>query len=247
MRVGRYRFTPPWWSVVVLLAFLVLFVGAGLWQIERAQAKQVMLAQQQAASKSQPRPLGEALDVRDGTRVQWLYRDAYVATGRFDAAHQILLDNQVFDGQVGYRVWTPLVLTDGRRVLVDRGWVAMGPGGRDDPPSPEAPGGTVTVRGLLRDLPKPGIRLGERPVCEGGGWPRVLNYPKIDTVRCLYDAPVVDGLLLLEEGDPRGFARDWETNVGMPPIRHYGYAVQWFAMAVAIMVIFLVVNMKRKQ
>lgn len=245
MRVGRYRFVPPWWSVVVLLAFLVLFVSAGFWQIQRAQAKQVMLAQQQAAGKSRARPLIEALGSGGGAGAEQFYGENFVATGRFDGAHQILLDNQVFDDRVGYRVWTPLILPDGRRVLIDRGWVSIGPDGRADPPSPQAADGTVTVRGLLRDLPEPGIRLGNAPACEGAGWPRVLNYPTIETVRCLYNAPVVDGLMLLDEADPRGFARDWRANIGMPPIRHYGYAVQWFAMALAILVIFLVVNLKR--
>ncbi len=229
----------------MLLVFLVLFAACGLWQIERAQAKHVMLAQQQAASKSAPRDLTAAPDAHDPANMQRFYRQAYEATGRFDAEHQILLDNQVFDGQVGYRVWTPLIFADGRRVLIDRGWVGMGPGGRSDVPTPPVPDGEVTVRGLLRDLPEPGLRLGETPACEGETWPRVLNYPTIATVRCLYDAPVIAGLMLLDEADPGGFARDWRSNVGLPPIRHLGYAVQWFAMAAAVLVIFLVLNMKR--
>ncbi len=145
----------------MLLVFLALFTACGLWQIQRAQAKHVMLAQQQAASKSAPRDLSAALDGIDPASMQPLYRQAYEATGRFDAQQQILLDNQVFDGQVGYRVWTPMILADGRRVLVDRGWVGMGPGGRSDPPSPPRPGGGVTVRGLLRGLPRPPGRGGD--------------------------------------------------------------------------------------
>lgn len=246
MHIGRYRFAPPWWGIVATLVGVALFVVAGIWQIERGQAKAVMLAQQTAARKSPAQPLLSILGADAGVDVTALYGRDFVAHGHY-TDHQILLDNQVYKGQVGYRVWTPLVLADGRRMLVDRGWVALGPGGRDQPPVPPVPAGRVTVEGLLRGLPKPGMRLSEAPGCTAATWPHVLNYPTIDTVRCLYQAPVIDGVILLSEKAAHGFARDWQADIGMPPMRHYGYAVQWFALAIAVVVVFLVVNMKRKR
>ena len=55
------------------------------------------------------------------------------------------------------------------------------------------------------------------------------------------DADVIDGLLLLDENAAGGFPRDWHS-LGLPPSRHYGYAVQWFALAAALTVIFIGMN-----
>jgi len=240
MRVGRYRFAPPWWGVVTCVLVVAAMCALGVWQIDRGESKQRMLAQQNAAIKSEPTSFASPAAAVP------VYGHRYTASGRMDAQHQILFDNQVFNERVGYGVWTPLVLPDGRRVLVDRGWVPLGHGGRGDVPEPSAPSGDVTMTGLWRDLPEPGMRLGSGDGCQDGGWPQVLNYPTIASIRCHYDGAVVDGLLLLDESDARGFARDWQLGLTrMPPVRHFGYAFQWFAMATAVLAIFLIVNLKR--
>lgn len=228
-----------------MLACMAVFAIAGVWQIQRGQAKALMLTQREAAIKAPAQPLHAVLGTVDMTQASPLDRHHVVARGRYDGARQILLDNQIQNGHVGYRVWTPLVLRDGRRLLIDRGWVPLGPGGRAQPPEPTAPGGELAVQGLLRTLPQPGVRLGDAPACASAHWPRILNYPTIDTIRCLYQAPVIDGLVLLDEGEPHGFVRQWHAQTSMPPKRHYAYALQWFALALAVVVVFLVVNMKR--
>lgn len=244
MRLGRYRFAPPLWGVLVLLVGVGLMGSLGVWQIQRGESKQMMLAQRQAASKSAPTDFYRAAQAAED-RVP-AYGHRYTVEGRMDAGRQILFDNQVHDERIGYRVWTPVQLADGRRVLVDRGWVPLGPKGRAEPPDPAGPKGDVSVTGLWRDLPEPGLRLGEDGACRDSGWPRVLNYPVVAQLRCQYDGAVVDGLLLLDPQDPRGFVRDWDVQLTrMPPVRHFGYALQWFAMATAVAVIFVVINLRR--
>jgi len=244
MRLGRYRFAPPLWAVLVLLVGLGLFTGFGLWQIQRGESKQTMLAQRQAASKTAPVDFERSM--RNSSSPVPEYGDRYTVHGRMDATRQILFDNQVNGQRIGYRVWTPVRLENGARVLVDRGWVPLGPGGRSQPPDPEGPNERVSMTGLWRDLPRPGLRLGDSAACQADGWPRVLNYPAIAQLRCQYDGPVLEGLLLLDESDNRGFARDWNKQFErMPPVRHFAYALQWFAMALALAVIFIGINIRR--
>jgi surfeit locus 1 family protein len=50
-------------------------------------------------------------------------------------------------------------------------------------------------------------------------------------------------LILLDPGEPDGFVRTWAPP-GFPPIRHLGYAVQWFGLALALLVIYVVTNLK---
>ena len=244
MRLGRYRLAPPWWGWVIVCLGVAALSSLGVWQIDRGESKQAMLAQRQAAGKSPARDFVAASPASQAAPPEYGVR--YTVQGHLDAQHQILFDNQVRNERIGYHVWAPLILADGRRVMIDRGWIPLGPGGRSQPPAPDAPTGELTMTGMWRDLPEPGLRLGGDSACRQQGWPRVLNYPTIQQLRCQYDGPVVDGLLLLDEADPRGFARDWQAQFDqMPPVRHFGYALQWFAMAFAVVVIFLVLNVRR--
>jgi surfeit locus 1 family protein len=51
-------------------------------------------------------------------------------------------------------------------------------------------------------------------------------------------------LVLLDPGEPDGYVRNWSAP-GFPPMRHIGYAVQWFALALTLAVIYVVTNLRR--
>lgn len=246
MRVGRYRFAPPWWGIVATMIGIAVFSAAGVWQIQRGLAKDAMLTQRSIADQTPAQSLAEALDAGGSRVTSSLYGRDFVIHGHYTDGRQVLLDNQKTRGRIGYEVWTPLVMPEGHIVLVNRGWIPLGPGGRNEPPVPTIPNGQITVKGLFTNLPQAGIRLSEPTACHSGSWPRVLNYPSIETIRCLYDRQVVAGLVLLDADAPHGFIRNWHTDIGgMPPMRHYGYAFQWFALAAAVVVVFILVNRKR--
>lgn len=243
MRLAGRRFAPPLWAWVAVLPLLALLLWLGTWQVQRGQAKEDMLAERAAARQAEPRSLPAA-----GGNAVALYGRAVMVRGHYRDGRQILLDNQVWRERVGYRVWTPLQLGDGRLVLVDRGWVSAGTD-RSRPPDPPAPvedkAGETAIRGIWRDWPEPGLRLAAPGACEQTGWPRVLNYPSHEQVACQYAEPVANGLLLLDENLPGGFARDWH-DLGPPPLRHYGYAAQWYALALTLVVLFVALNLTRK-
>lgn len=155
MSVTRFRFQPPWWSWFALVLTATILAGLGTWQLQRAQAKEQILAQREVAGKAEAANLAAASDP------QALYGHAVAASGAY-TQRQILLDNQVWQGRVGYRVWTPLVLDDGRLVLVDRGWVG-GAGNRQRLPQPPVPAGSLEIRGYWRALPQPGL-LSKTPI-----------------------------------------------------------------------------------
>ena len=244
MRIGVFRFSPRWWAWLVYLIVVSLLLNFGAWQLRRAHDKEAILAAQSVVAKAgstQARDLvahfwlgGDGLELRD---------EAVRLSGRFLAGHDLLQDSQVFQGQVGYHVWTPLVTKVGL-VLVNRGWV---PASLDRQTLPEnsTPTGLVALKGQWRGLPRPGFRAGEDD-CDRESWPRVVQYPRREALGCLLEAPVKDGIVLLDAEQPYGFGRDWVAEV-IPPAKHYGYAFQWFAMALALTVIFIVVNVRREQ
>lgn len=246
MRIGNYRFSPPWWGIALTVVGVIVLSLLGNWQINRAHQKEALDAAQAQARGAGPQRLDIARADIAAHRQGVKHGYDVVARGRFDSDHQILLADQVEGTRNGYRVWTPLVLSSGVRVMVDRGWVAKDDSGSGALPNPSLSQDETTVHGHWEAFPQPGIRLGARTVCDKKSWPRLLSYPDTHTVRCQYRAPVADGLLKLSPDADNGFSRDASADTGgLSPFAHYAYASQWFLMALVAIVIFIVVNTRR--
>ncbi len=149
---------------VMTAAAVALFVTAGNWQRDRLHAKQALRERYDAAAMAQPVPFPEP---RGGDWAPLRYQPV-VATGEFDASRQIFIDNRVRAGRVGYDVVATLMLADGRRVLVDRGWVAQGATRASLPDVPPPPG-RVDVRGRINIPPHGYFELSRVPA-QGAVW-----------------------------------------------------------------------------
>lgn len=231
---ARARFRPPLWATLLTAVLLVVMVGLGFWQLDRAEQKQRMIADFEAAAESAPEPLGTPAPSADRAPAHVQVEGRYLSEG------QLLLDNQIRDGQPGVRVWTALRRDSGEIILVDRGWVAVA----DRQRLPEIVVGSEPRRlsGLWRPLPEAGFSLGNS-LCEQPDAPQRVQYPSIEEIGCRFDGPLADGLLLLDPEAPDGFQRQWRPD-HLDPKVHWGYALQWFGFAVALLVIFFVVNRK---
>lgn len=232
----RLRLVP---CLITLLAIAIL-VKLGLWQIDRGQEKQAILDQHAAAQSAGPQRLQQPLiDQR-----QLQQDDLVEVTGSFSAGNYLLIDNQILAGRVGYHVVALLVVEDLRPAIpVNLGWVPI-PGRRDILPEIDLPRGPLHIQGRV-NLPA------ERPF--------LLNEQQFSTqlpqrVQYLELAPLSDTLqrelayfsILLDESADFGFARDWPVVVSEPH-RHYAYAVQWFGLAIAAFVIFIIASRRPLQ
>ncbi|MGE5087736.1 MAG: SURF1 family protein, partial [Candidatus Levyibacteriota bacterium] len=213
---GRRK--PAWIPTAATVAAIVLFVLAGNWQHRRMLQKEALRAQIEAAAAAAPVPLpSDVADWRD-----WRFRHV-VVTGTFDAGHQILIDNEVRAGRAGYDVVTPMKLADGRVVLVDRGWVEMGPTRAVLPSSPP-PAGVVALRGRV-DIPAAHyFELGDGDVPEGPVWEH-LDPQRFGAATELPVLPIV--VEAIEGPGGEGLARDWpRPDFGIE--MHQGYMLQWY-------------------
>jgi surfeit locus 1 family protein len=247
------------WLIPTLL-LATLFAGLGRWQLDRGQLKQRMLEDFDAAVASTPQPIGRYLDQASLPLRADLFREggdaplAYdgpslparvVARGRFDSAAAVLLDNQVLEGRPGAHV---LVLfqpqSAERPLLVNLGWQPLD---RSRISRPDLPEGEVALRGLLVPPPSVGLRLGNA-AWEANASPPLLAYLDIVALREQMGVELFEGQLLLDADIEFGLVRHWQALPNtIPPERHRGYAVQWFGLALALLVIYLVLTRRKSR
>lgn len=238
MHIGSFEFKPALWPSIAALIIVPLFCGLGVWQLGRAADKEQRLQAYAQSEQFGPANIGlsEVFDATAGYRRVRL-------TGHYDAEHAFLLDNQIRDGRAGYHVFTPLLLTDHRAILVNRGWIPQGATRRDLPVMP-TPFGEVSITGVLSPEPGYGMLLG-KDIESDKRWPRVVQAIILPRLQQELPVELAPQILLLDPAEEGGFVRQW-TIVQFGPERNRGYAFQWFSMAAAVLFIYIGVNTRRR-
>jgi surfeit locus 1 family protein len=147
--------------------------------------------------------------------------------------------------RAGYFVITPFALAGGGWVLVNRGWVPLG-ASRAERPAIAVSSDMRQVRGRADHMPSPGIQMGTKAVL-APPYPVVAAFPSRNEIARLLGESAwtsATDLVLLDPGEPDGYVRDWSPP-GFPPMRHIGYAVQWFALALTLFILWVVTNLRR--
>ena len=219
-------------ATAVTAAAVLLFVVLGNWQLGRAAERRVLDEEFSRAETVLPLPPA-SIAVPRYQRV--------TASGGYDTNHQFLLDNMSESGRAGVHVLTPLLLSDGNAVLVDRGWVPFG-AARDSLPDLAVLATPRTVAGRLDELPRPGIELAAPA---GKGWPRLISYPHMRELAAALGRELYPQRILLDPREPDGYMRNWQVT-GTTYVRHLGYAIQWFAFAATAIAIWFALGLRRK-
>ncbi|MBV5322984.1 MAG: SURF1 family protein [Ilumatobacteraceae bacterium] len=220
-----------------LLAGLGLFVYLGMWQSGKGDRLEAELNQRAARNQLGAVQVGKSLV--DAAQL----RDApIVATGEYEPQHQVFLDNRQYKGLPGVHVIVPLRI-DGSdtRILVNRGWIGWSQG-RGVLPVVATPTGRVQITGLaLVPSTKKFFLMPDHPEAATKLWSR------LDLARFvgLLNQPLQPVVLLQTSDDGSALVRRWdppEDRVGM----HRGYAFQWFGIAVALLIFFVVASVRQK-
>lgn len=232
------KFRPALVPTLVTLVLLPLLAGLGFWQLQRADEKRALLDAFESGTVIQRLESPHAIrELPDLGRFQ-----SIEMSGRYLTERQFLLDNMT-EGGPGFHVLTPFLPTDGDEiVIVDRGWVPK-TFGTGRLPDVTVPDGQRTISGRTSRLPQPGLRLGAASE-DLTGWPRVVQFPTAGELGLLLEEEVMDTLVLLDDDQPDGYLRVWKP-VEFGPERHVGYAVQWFALATTLLVIYGALNFRK--
>lgn len=219
---------------------IALFSTLGFWQLGRGDAKETMLDDvQRVVTERDPVPLSLAADPQRARALDWA-----AGSGRFADAPPVLLDNQIRASRPGILVYQAFVPDAGDPLLVELGWLPMPPDRRL--PSIASLPDTTRVSGLLAPPPSsgiatPGVTATPQGLLAIGLDPAVMS----EALRMPDLAPRV---LKLDPDIPVGYARDLDILPNtLPPDRHLGYAVQWFGLAAAVLVIAVVLTLRQRR
>jgi len=223
---------------VVTLILFPLFIRLGFWQLDRAEIKQHMVDAFEQRIALPDLDLNTHLDL-DGKQN---YRHAAVR-GVYDPAHQIFLDNKVYNSRPGYQVLTPMRIdgTD-KWILVNRGWVPMGMS-RQQLPDVVIKNDRQGIEGQLL-MPSKGEFTLQGGNIWGKEWPQVIQWLNIDELSRQLNREFLPYALLLSKDADEGYVRDWHP-VTVSPEKSQSYAVQWFSFAAILLGLYLFLNYKK--
>ncbi|SHF34351.1 Cytochrome oxidase assembly protein ShyY1 [Microbulbifer donghaiensis] len=208
------------WPLTLLSGlFLPLLLSLGAWQLQRAAEKAELNAAIDTRLASQPQDPAKLKHLQAYTPVRLLgfYTDEYQ-----------LLDNRTRDGRVGYEVLQVFVAAD-QRWLVNRGWVEA-PAQRDQLPAVSWPLAAKVITGFLYPVPA---------AADTANPPRDTRIQQLDrSITGSLELQSPQWSIRLSADSDTALVTDWQL-INSPPQRHRAYAFQWFAMAAALIVLWL--------
>ena len=238
--VKKLKFRKPSWFIFLATVVGVIFFSfLGVWQLQRAEVKNQILFENEQRKNNVP--LGLSLPVNDPSTLRF---QRVQLQGKYLSSRQFVLDNQILQHQVGYNILTPFILDHSTAVvLVDRGWVPLRksraelPNISIDEQSRSIIGSVYVPFGTPFHLG--GIDNGETT------WPRLIQYLDFTSLEDRLELKLLPLTVRLEAHQEGGFKTAWPL-FSFTPKRHFAYAVQWFALAITVLVIFVCLHLSRR-
>jgi surfeit locus 1 family protein len=231
-------------AAVLVLMMAALCVRLGFWQLDRLGQRRTQNAAIRAAQAQRPLPLDAATFAAASADPQAFEWRPVEAAGTFHHAGDLLLRGRGREGRPGVHLVSPLVLADGRVVMVNRGWVPAADAATADADAYRTTG-PVRVAGVLRAM----------EASADGGLPAAgradadSTWRRIDLAAARARSPGAVLPLYLQRIPAAADGAEPPLAEPLPELsegNHLSYAVQWFSFA-AIAVVGLVILVRRRK
>jgi len=231
--VGRPRWS-FWAFIAFMLVLMALFVVLGIWQVERLGEKEHLIANVASRMNLAPEPLPPVGEWSAFDADAWNYRPVSVA-GTLRPAGTVLVFTSLADQRgkfsgPGYWVMTPLELTAGGTVFINRGFVpeasagAFAAGGTAEP-------GLVSLQGIARATEEVNSFTPAPDTARRIEW--VRNTARLASLAGPVSQPVAPIYIDLPALGDGTLPQGGETVVSFPN-NHLGYAITWFGFATLV-------------
>ena len=238
MRIGAFEFRPKLLPTIATAIVLPILLSLGFWQLDRAVIKQELQVLTLERLQEPAKRIKSTTSLEGDMR----FRRASMR-GRFDNSHQYLLDNRIYKGQVGYGVYSPFSFDNGESwILINRGWT---PSGKDRKilPNIEISEQDTELEGILSAPPGRLMQLGNQQLL-AESWPARVRNIDIEKISKELGKRVQPYVLHLDANNKQVYFQDWKPYVDTPQ-KNQSYAIQWFSMAVVLLLIYISLNSRR--
>jgi len=238
LKINRFVFKPSLVPSIVTALLVYIMISLGLWQLDRAEYKANL--QSIIETRSQQPPISLTEVNTQAEQADWLYQPV-TASGAYDNQHSLLLDNQVHNMQAGYHVYTPFKLTEDTAILVNRGWVKQ-TASRQQLPSIPVIKDPIQLDGYLSSVPYTGISLGKQQQAYSD-FPGIVQSIELNMLQTKVNYQLLPMILVINQPQQSAFTTQ-PIRINMNSEKHQAYAFQWFALCIALLVIYITVNSK---
>ena len=237
LNIGPVVFSPGIVPTIATLFVLYIMFTLGQWQHEKGEYISNLQHKINERKYLPPVSMQELPhDIEDRVFLP------VMVSGTFDAEHHFYFDNRIVNGVAGYDIFTPFRMDDGNAVLVNRGWLRQGRT-RQELPEFDTVTSAVSLKALFDKPPSKDFLLAENVHAELA-WPMVLQYVDTQEISDMLGYGLMPMVLRLDKDADHGFYREIPV-LKLDSAKNMGYAFQWYAMMVALLVIYIAVNSKK--
>ena len=213
-----------WKASLTFLSLLLIVLSLGVWQIDRGYNKKEL---ENTFLERQSQPVKE---IKYNSFLESdLYRNV-VLEGRY-LENIFLLDNKIYNGKPGLKVFSPFETTNNSLVLVSRGWVEFED--RSNLPIIKTINNVFKIQGVLRPESKDFVLENEEMNNKNN--PILVQTINLSELSNFLGKPLSPYILELSELSESAFIKTWQP-INLSSFRHFGYAVQWFGLAIVLIV-----------
>ena len=240
--LSKLRFRPTLWPTLISVPAFMVLVGLCVWQVQRLYWKQELISERETRVAAEPIALPAPSGQSGGADLAGIEFRRVRLEGAFAHDKEMFLGARSLNGNAGYQVLTPFVLNGGGIVLVNRGWIPV----ERKPPNSRPEGqvvGTQTLDGIVR-------------LAHGKAWMQPDNEPDRNMwfyvdLPAMAAASAVDFRtdLYVDAGpaeNPGKYPVGGQTRIELPN-DHLQYAITWYALAIALAVIYVVYHRRPRE
>ena len=207
----------------IILIFVFVFIGSlslGIWQIDRGYDKKAL---ENSFSQKQAMPV----ETNPGKLNENLYYRNIQISGNF-GKKTFFVDNKILNGKAGYVVFLPFTLASGEKLIVSRGWVESFQ--RDSLPEVSLPQKVLKIDGMIRPFSKDFVleeqakQIANNFIIQGLDKELMENLIEVKLLPYVFELSALSQFSLEPIWQP----------TSLKSTRHFGYAIQWFALALVV-------------
>lgn len=225
------------WKINILAILLLpCLISLGFWQLDRAEQKRQLQSSFTRLMASEPL---DFMILKNTTPINY---QPVSLTGHYDSRYTLYLDNKIQQGEYGVEVLSAFKIKETNDwVWINRGWQKADPSRRSLPTVPKLSEQTTQINAMLYK-PEKSLLLLEKPIAKKLIKNIPILLPEFNS-SYLTTLPInfYPHSFRLAENQYGSLTNNWKL-INQSPDKHHGYAVQWFAMAVALMMIVLLAN-----